>query len=543
KWRHERICFPRIFVKPNIRDLLDDPRLVPFRPFPWPPDPDPRVDPRVGPRPGPGPDPGPLSLKGGGVPLRIASELLGRETASRLAALDAGAGFGTSRAERDALLDSPAFAGIPIPPPLPVELLRAQNQKERAALSTSMNLSLDNKLLERFDPSHFVGPFMRCYDVFFPEWSPVLDVPDITFTVTQDVDGDGTEETIYSEGFFDVRWDAGPLPPVKLEALPNALVGVSCDPPDVPCGEPIILLAGKMPLHNLGGGADPYIDANGYAKRVNRPHPSANPGEVVSGAGALTPVAGAFPLYGCNTLAGAVYYRLLYEYKAPGASSFTSPVPFVNHTWSLYRWVGHLEKLDVSPDSSGWYTILNDADGWMPSHLLLNWLTGGYANGLYRPPVVLQLDNSAPGGATNGFTSLAWREVGGSSWHALDLVCPVVPRPVGKDIEFSVAYKAAVPHWRSLELSASGCGGGNMVLSSGPLTASRWHTDPLINFFNGTAVYTLPHTAQQGAYAFHLRVDSRAFNPDDSVGLSADWYYNPLHIYNFFALQVAVVNV
>jgi hypothetical protein len=186
-------------------------------------------------------------------------------------------------------------------------------------------------------------------------------------------------------------------------------------------------------------------------------------------------------------------------------------------------------------------------------------LTSGYADGFYRirmelgnsskgvmhttSPVVLQLDNSKPAGTTNGFTSLAWREVGASAWHTLDLVCPVVPRPVNKDIEFSVSYHVAVPHWRSLELSASGCGGGNMNLTSTPLTAFRWHTNPLVNFFSSTAVYKLPGSALQGAYAFHLRVDSRAFNPDDSVGLAVDWYYNPLHIYNHFSLQVAVVNV
>ena len=273
KWRHERICFPRIFVKPTIRDLLDDPRLQPFRPFPWPPVPDLHIDPHVGPRPGPGPDPGPLNLKGGGTSLRIASELIGHSKASRLAALDASAEFGSLRTERDELLDSPAF-GLNVPPPLPEELLRTINGKERAALSNSIKLPLNANLLEHFDPVHFIGPFIRCMDVFFPEWSPVLDVPDITFTVTQDVDGDGDEDIIYSEGFFDVRWDAGPIPPVKLEAFPNALVGVSCDPPEVPCAEPIILLAGKMPLHNLGGGADPYVDANGYAKRVQSLSPN-----------------------------------------------------------------------------------------------------------------------------------------------------------------------------------------------------------------------------------------------------------------------------
>ena len=119
----------------------------------------------------------------------------------------------------------------------------------------------------------------------------------------------------------------------------------------------------------------------------------------------------------------------------------------------------------------------------------------------------------------------------------------MVPRPVGKDIEFSVAYKAAVPHWRSLEVSASGCGGGNMVLSSGPLTASRWHTDPLINFFNGTAVYTLPPPRCRALTPSTCAWTAAPSTPTIRSGLSADWYYNPLHVYNFFSLQVAVVNV
>jgi hypothetical protein len=38
--------------------------------------------------------------------------------------------------------------------------------------------------------------------VLVPEWVPLVDVPDITFRVTQDVDGDGDEETIYSEGYY-----------------------------------------------------------------------------------------------------------------------------------------------------------------------------------------------------------------------------------------------------------------------------------------------------------------------------------------------------
>ncbi len=52
------------------------------------------------------------------------------------------------------------------------------------------------------------GPFKRCFDVFVPKWVPMLDVPDITFRVLQDTNGDGVEEQVYGEAFFQVRWDA-----------------------------------------------------------------------------------------------------------------------------------------------------------------------------------------------------------------------------------------------------------------------------------------------------------------------------------------------
>jgi hypothetical protein len=48
----------------------------------------------------------------------------------------------------------------------------------------------------------------------------------------------------------------------------------------------------------------------------------------------------------------------------------------------------------------------------------------------------------------------------------------------------------------------------------------------------------------QGAYGFHLRSDSRAFNPNDSNGIisTVDWFMDPLWIYNWFDLQIAVVD-
>jgi hypothetical protein len=64
-------------------------------------------------------------------------------------------------------------------------------------------------VLDKLDMTKFRGPFRRCIDIVVPEWQVIVDVPDITFRVTQDTNGDGTEETIYAEGFFDVRWNAG----------------------------------------------------------------------------------------------------------------------------------------------------------------------------------------------------------------------------------------------------------------------------------------------------------------------------------------------
>ena len=298
---------------------------------------------------------------------------------------------------------------------------------------------------------------------------------------SQDVDGDGDEETIYSEGFFDVRWDATSIPDVTLEATQIALAGVACDGSEVPCAEPQIVLAGKMPLHNLPGPADPYIDqVSGYARRVNRPHPSGNLVDPPPNPLASSPFAGTFPIYGCNQHAGAVYYRLLYSFKAPGASSYTSPVPFIGHSWPLYRWVGHLESMTVTPDGSGWYSILNPADGWMPANLLLNWPTSAYQNGTYKiymelgnagksvvytttPEIALRVDNSSP--TDSQFTGLAWRVLGSSAWIDLDLICPVVARPTGSDIEFRVSYVASAAHLRSFVLGGGGCGRGVFAVS------------------------------------------------------------------------------
>ena len=117
----------------------------------------------------------------------------------------------------------------------------------------------------------FLGPFLRCHDIFIGHWQTLFDVPDITFRVTQDYDGDGVEEEIYSEGYFDVRWNSGSIPDVTLEASGNALATQQCGPvKEIPCGNvPSIEAAGYLDLE-----PDYHDDATGFGLRVNRPSPT-----------------------------------------------------------------------------------------------------------------------------------------------------------------------------------------------------------------------------------------------------------------------------
>ncbi len=559
RFRREHICFPDIFIKPTIRDLLEGLQRPPIiRP------------------PKPEPDPIPFLLKDGGMTLRRAEELIGRDIAGKLAALEAGAAVGASAVLKLKLLDSNGFTQ-PMPPPLPTEFKQlgkrdvsttAPLEVEEAGMMTSARetlaarLNLDVQHLEKLEFRRFIGPFRRCFDVIVPEWMPILDVPDITFRVTQDVDGDGDEETIYSEGFFDVRWNAGPIPDVTLEASQIAVAGVTCNTPEVPCEDiPAILFAGLMPLINLPGPADPYHNAvTGYARRPNRPHPSGNIAPVLADLPlplAETPYTHTLQLYGCNHVKGALYYRLRYSFNG-GAS-----IPFTGISWPLHRVVGGILKtLWPAPDANGWYPILPTADGWFPQSLLLNWPTGSFQNGTYTveldlgnaakavintsAPVKFRIDNSIPNGQ---FTKLRWREVGGVWSPPMSLICPVIPRravggnPV--DIEIEISYQASALHLRSVVLSGGGCGGGNPTLKPPLSTAQHWHTIPADNSVINTAIFALSGLALQGAYSFNLLAVSRAFNPaggDGGFG-AADWNYDPVYNYIWPTLPVAVVNV
>jgi hypothetical protein len=560
RFRRERICLPDIFVRPVLRDILDE--LRPVLPIPRPPKPE--------------PDPPPFLLHDGGLTLRRAEELLGRPTAARLLAAQAAGGLGADARQHDTLLETRAFTEN-VPPPVPADLkapgMASLSGKHQARFADAIaRFRLDQALFDRLDLRRFIGPFRRCFDVLVPEWVPLVDVPDITFRVTQDVDGDGDEETIYSEGYFDVRWDAGPIPDVTLYASQIAVASLTCDAPSVPCdGVPAITFAGLMPLVNPPAPTDPYHDAGpgeaasiapGYARRPNRPHPNGLLSDPLPNPRAEAPYTGTLLLYGCNGAPAAQYYRLRYSLNGGPTA------PFVGLTWPLYRLVGGvLQTMWPTSDPNGWYPILPDSDNWTPVHLLLAWPT--QQSGLYTvelqlgnaakavintsDPVRLRVDNSAPSAQ---FTSLAWRIAGAGAWIPLELVCPVVVRPVvggiPVNIEFRVAYQVAAAHLRSLQLSGGGCGGGAPVPVPAPDWSDppgainpyqHWSTDPdLDNAEAHAAVFALAGASPPGAYSFSLYAASRAFNPEQASGFVADWNYDPAPNYVVPSLPVAVVN-
>ena len=347
RFRLKRICFPDI-VRPNLRDLIGD--IVLERKPPFPVDPNP-------------PDP-PFDLPDVDT-LRQLGALAGPGVADRLEHVSLRT-FGGPTDELTELLDAPAFTDG-IRPALDDEMLgRLEGlrpaERETRGKARSAALLPGKELVELVRTGRMVGPFLRCRDVIVAEWQTFFDVPDITFRVTQDVDLDGDEEDIYTEGFFDVRWNAGAIPNVILEASGIALSSPICEGPDFPCvNQPAIRTVGLMTLE-----ATHHDSANGYSVRVNRPHPSGlSGGAPVSPAQA--PYAGTLQLHGCHHIGGAPFYRLLYAYEGAGFVPFTEP------KWHNPR-VAPGPSFAAIADADGWYEVIADGLAVFP-HLLLNWET------------------------------------------------------------------------------------------------------------------------------------------------------------------------
>jgi hypothetical protein len=543
RFRRERFCFPLLFERPRLRDLLEE--VVPG------------VLPQGGQRP--------LPEAGRGEILRRVEDALGRQAAQALHLASGEARVGASTAPWNDALDA-AVLDRQLPPPLPRNLQPAPTagSKSPASADAAMNTlaaltQMPAADIRGLDLRVHIGPFRRCFDILIPEWKPFIDIPDITFRVMQDTNGDGVEETIYSEGFFQVRWDAGAIGPLTLEAGPNALAGLPCGHQPIPCGDtPAIVLAGRMPVTNVPA---IYDSANGYALRPNRPHPSGAMVDPLPNPPAAAPFHGAVALFGCvKTNAQATHYRVRYKYSADQGANFTAYTSFVGLTWPLFRLDGggNPEWHYPVSDADGWYPIALPAgpNPFLPQDLILDWPTYAMANGRYvlkvelgtggvvnstSAEVAFNVDNSSPSGPM----TIEWRKVGGGAFQLLTPPCPLVRRgAVPADLEFRVTLDASAMHLRSAQLFAGGCGAGDFVHVSG--ATEHWHVNAADNAETLQAIYRLNATAAEGTYSFSALVAGRAMNPSGGDGghliLPDPWEYNPVNKYITPQFAFSVIN-
>jgi len=546
RWRKRLFCH---FRRPWLGDLI--PRIPVPVDGPWPP-----ID-----LPWPGPDPRPwLESLSPSVLEAVAGKAAGR-LSQRVAQMKSAWAQNRASEAVERAMQERAFE-TELPPPLPAEFQKALSGKglvaapgakvlEGMQAHVAMKLGVNAKELGALDLRHFIGPFFHCHTMYVPEWQLLLEVPDITFRVTQDVDGDGVEENVYSESFADVRWDADPLPYVTLLAQSNAKETQACNPPPIDCGGvPAILFAGLMPLNHAG-----YFDAaNGYAIRPNRPSlDGSDPSEGdPARPAAETPFCQAVQLYGCADVGGAKYYRILRS--TDGGATFTA---ITGLAWNIYTVPGGM-PITVSADADGWYAV--DPHPGTPVHpdgLLLNWPvpslgksvlkvetgTAGKTHLAYSAPVAIQTDNTTP---TVVFTALKWKlfSESESAWRNLSFTCPIIRRGLTPQ-KIEVMFEASVSahHLRDARIWTSGCGGGAFDTVSGH--TSHWHTSGADNAVLLNGRYSLEAAALEGAYGFHCLAYSRAMNPSGADGgnmVPPDWNLDTEYIWAHPSLGVAVVN-
>jgi hypothetical protein len=554
EWRKKRVCLPIALKRPSIGDLIDKLKKSIIA-VPWPPAPD--------------PDPGPLATLTN-LPVSTVEAIAGpaaRQLAQRVARLQATQTFGAPNQLTENLLNARAFE-MELPPPLPTEFHQVLAEQgiiankevsiiEGIRSTIAMKLGLDpaGKEIADFNPQRFIGPFLRCYDIIVPEWQVIYDVPDITFRVTQDTNGDGVEEAIYSESYFDVRWDTSSPIDVMLVASSIAKETHVCKTPDVPCSDiPAILFAGLMPLTN-----PTYFDtANGYALRPNRP---SNNGAVpvwndFSRSLAQTPFCWTLQLYGCVNVKGAKFYRVLQS--TDGGTTFSAVTGL---SWNLYK-VPDGHPVTITSDANGWYEVLTNPTDYHPEKMVLEWPTPPIGKSVLKieignasknhidwsTPVAIQTDNTHP---TVSFTQLAWKFVGepdNAFRSLLGIPCPTIHRgKIPQDIEVVFEVSVSAYHLRNAYIATSGCGGSSFVLvpNDSKNNPDHWHK----NVFDNAVVlhqrYSLDHSALEGAYSFSCVANNRAMNPSGADGghsLPYNWYYDPIYIYTHPYIGVAIVN-
>jgi hypothetical protein len=556
RWRLERICAPVIFERPDLGDLIQ--QVVPIpEPIPGGPDPSPIERLRL------------PELQHGQVRAQV-RDALGGAALRSIDRVKNAPSLGHITPSVSQVLDGPAqhrFA-----PTLPAELqLALTRDPKEASKSLVARLGLQPKQLKGLDLRRFVGPFKRCHTKLVREWEPIIDVPDLTFRVTQDVNGDGTQEQIYGESSFDVRWNDTNVPFTTIEASPIAKAGVACSSVDVPCGNvPAIVLAGRLPV------ADPatYDPVGGFSLLTNRPHPTGLESDPLPSPAGQAPLEGTLSLFGCfETDPTATHYRVVYDYSADQGATTSAEQPFLVPKWTLVRMQGGLfQTYQPTADADGWYPIAQPVaageNPYLPQNLLMDWQTTSFPDGRYRATVELTSDGgatvtrSAPvaftidNGAPRGTFVVEWGLSSSGPWQPLAGTCPVVRRgTTPADVYFRVSLAASSSHLRSVHLNPNDCGGGSMSFVSGTggvratptaVQYEHWHTGPGDNAELLEAIYKLPGAAtQEGTYGFSAVISSRAFNPSGGDGgqlATPPWQYDPAPITIYPSVSFSVIN-
>lgn len=508
RWRKERICLPGVLQRPTVGDILRQhlPQLPP-----------------VGPNP---PDPQPI------VDLLTQREDLATQlgpVAEQLRVAAKAHAFAGSAAVLSQALDRPAFTAA-VPPPVPSELRLLTSADASQALVTLAKLRTAPE--GEVDFSRYFGPFQRCFDIEMPEWTPMFEVPDITFVVKQDTNGDGTLDVIY-DGAFDVSWGSAEPVHVELDVSANAIASpVPGCFASVPCGDvPAIQQLGLMAVE-----PSYWDNATGFALHMNEP---------AGGLDASAPFGGGMPIFGCVQGLGE-YYRILDSYAdsdglttlnpaldgtlAPlPAAAFSSPAPVVA-AWRQELVAGG--PANVGPvDTDGWYRVRTDLFlpewimEWSPidgvHKLTVEMGTGTpgaiTATGATSAEVTVAVDSSYP---TVANFEATWRYTTDPDTTANGFTtdCKLIARTPGADVLVTIAYAVTAKHLFEVSLGAGGCGAATVTTTTGDDITGTWrYPNSFTNHVAGSATYLVAGTAQPGCYGWTLSARSRAFsalNPD-----------------------------
>ena len=554
RWRLRLRCYPLFLYKPVVRELLD-PRALRVPPGPGPvelrslAEPDGCVDCREA-------QTARASARGVVTveSLRHLEPIVGSRRLAQLAASLSGAGTsGTALADR--ILDAPAFHPRQGQPPIPPELHELARDPE--GLAGFLRLKPDQ--VRGFHARRWLGPFWRCQWTLYPTLTPIFDVPDITFRVTQDTNGDGVPETIYSESFGDVRWNSGNIPPVVLVASDAARRSIGCGSvPAIDCGvDPLgINIIGDYPVQPDAVPPGAFLGTEGYAVRVNRPHPNGLSGGAPEpdAVESTAPFAGTLVLRGCNGVEGATHYRVKYRLDGGSEQVFTAPIGwYIERNMPPPRDVIH-----ILLDAEGWTDILDQSTVYyLYQNILLDWEAAGMAPGKYElwlefknaggilpvvsPVLPVQTDNRAP---ALEFLEVSWQSLARGPFVLPD-VCAIIHRQPGETISLSVRYRVSADHLRAVSLTASGCGAGSPAPAGPAQEYDHYYTDPTDTTVLQTAEFTILPTLDDGAYGVNLAATSRAFYPTNADGadpLAHDWnIQTSLAIFNNAYFPIAIV--